>query len=227
MTEWNEYAGAGPLGLVRALDLAESAGRLLDGGVQNVALWPLRTPGWLAEQRLLEGENNNSPTVNYKALQLFASNIGTQKILSSSTSSDIYHFASLTDSGQASVVLINKVSVGRNVDLAVNGYQEGAVEVKLLKSTGDPSSNNTILDRESKPVIGDTVSFSMPGYSMAQVTFGCVNSGACDFNDMISMASVWLSGDGQWDIAPTSASDGTVNYLDFSLISEFWNPTSP
>jgi hypothetical protein len=225
MTEWNEYAGAGPLGLIRALDLCESAGRLLDGGVQNVALWPLRTPGWLAEQRLLEIENNNSPTVNYKALQLFASNIGVQKISSSSSSSNIYHFASLTESGQASVVLINRNSGPFTVNLRVNGYQEGAVEVKLLKSTGDPSSNNTILDIESKPVIGETVEVYMPGYSMLQVTFSCVNSGACDLDDAVSMASVWLSDNGQWDIAPVSAPDGTVNYLDFSLISEYWAPS--
>ena len=229
VTEWNEYKSPNvpSLGLVRALELGESAGRLLDGGVEKVALWPLRTNGWFPEMRLLEIENNNSPTVNYEVLQLFASNIGVQKISSSSSSSDIYHFASLTDSGQASVVLINKSSGGCNVDLRVNGYQEGAVEVKLLKSTGDPSSNNTILDRESKPVIGDTIEVYMPGYSMLQVTFSCVNSGACDFNDMISMASVWLSGDGQWNIAPVSSPDGTIDYFDFSLLSEFWNPTSP
>lgn len=229
VTEWNEYKApeVPSLGLVRALELGESAGRLLDGGVEKVVLWPLRTNGWFPEQRLLEIENNNSPTVNYEVLQLFSSNIGVQKISSSSSSSDIYHFASLTDGGQASVVLINKSNGSCTVDLTVNGYQEGAVEVKLLKSTGDPSSNNTILQRESKPVIDDTIEVYMPGYSMLQVTFSCVNSGACDFNDMISMAGAWLSGDGQWDVAPVSAPDGTVDYFDFGLLSEFWNTMSP
>jgi hypothetical protein len=229
ITEWNEYRNPGvpSTGLVRALELGESAGRLLDGGVQKVALWPLRTNGWFPEQRLLEIENNNSPTVNYEVLQLFSSNIGVQKISSSSSSSDVYNFASLTETGQASVVLINRGSNSCNVDLAVNGYQEGVVEVKLLKSTGDPSSNNTILDRESKPVIGDTIEVYMPSYSMLQVTFSCVNSGECGIDDLVGMASVWLSSDGLWDIAPSPLGDEIVDYFDFSLLSEFWNPTNP
>lgn len=229
VTEWNEYKAPDVpvVGLVRALDLVESAGRLLDGGVEKAALWPLRTPGWFWEQRLLEGENNNSPTVNYEALQLFSNNIGVQKISSSSSSSDIYHFASLTDTGQASVVLLNKSSGRHSVALRVNGYQAGAVEVKLLRSTGDPFSNNTILQRESIPVVGDTIEVYMPGYSMLQVTYSCVNSRACDLNDLASMLNVWLSSDGQWDIAPASAPDGRVDVIDFGLLSEYWNPVGP
>jgi len=229
VTEWNEYRNPGvpSTGLVRALELAESAGRLLDGGIQKVALWPLRTNGWYPEQRLLERENNNSPTVNYNVLQLFASYIGTQKISSTSSSSNIYNFASLTETGQASVVLINRSSNSCNVDLAVNGYQQGAVEVKLLRSAGDPSSNNTVLDRVSTPVVGDTLEISMPGYSMLQVTYSCVNSGACDFGDLIAMASAWLTNDGQWDIAPLPEGDGAVNLLDFTILAEHWDPPEP
>ena len=98
------------------------------------------------------------------------------------------------------------------------------MEVKTLRPTGDPSSNDMILDRVSTPFVGDRVEVSMPAYSMAQITFSCVNSGSCDFDDLVGMAGVWLDSDGQWDIAPVSSPDGIINLRDFGLLSESWSP---
>lgn len=66
---------------------------------------------------------------------------------------------------------------------------------------------------------GEKLEFTFPIASSVYV-----NSGVFDFNDLVNMASAWLADDEQWDVAPESSPDGTVDYLDFGSLWKHWNP---
>jgi len=170
MTEWNVARWVKTRGLQRALAVGEGAGRMLDAGVSIAHLWPLRCGGDHDVKNLLH-LNKKTPTANYKVLQLFSKYIGQYRIPSKSNNNSVYHFASLTKSGELSVFLINRNQNEIKTEMKIKEYKGGKVTLRLLKSEDAQSSDDITLEENTKIITGDTINILIPPYSMYQLTF--------------------------------------------------------
>ena len=98
--------------------------------------------------------------------------------------------------------------------------------------TGTLTLTPDIADHDAHVYIDGVKTAVIPQGAMLEITFPItssvhVNSAVFGLDDLIAIASTWLSGNGQWDTAPTLDGDGTVNLSDFADFSSHWNPQAP
>ncbi|MHC5138084.1 MAG: hypothetical protein ACYSN7_05960, partial [Planctomycetota bacterium] len=95
--------------------------------------------------------------------------------------------------------------------------------------TGTITLNPEIADHDAHVYIDGVKTAVIPQGEKLEINFPItssvhVNSAAFGSDDLIAMASAWLSDDPQWDTAPTLDGDGTVNLSDFADFSSHWQP---
>lgn len=184
MTEWNVHHHVEVFGMRRALAVGEGIGRMLDAQVMMANYWPLRCGGSHARKNLLH-LTEKTPTANYQVIHLFAKHVGSRRIHSESSNESVYHFASITEDGRASVFLINRNPYKINVDLILRGAAETTAQLRLLKaSDGDPNSEDLSLEKMSVLMTRSPLQVELPGFSILRLTAetgvasGCVGATA-------------------------------------------------
>ena len=95
--------------------------------------------------------------------------------------------------------------------------------------TGTITLTPDIADHDTHVYIDSVKTTVIPQGEKLEITFPItssvhVNSAVFGIDDLIAMASAWLSDDPQWDTAPTLDGDGTVNLSDFADFSSHWQP---
>ena len=169
MTEWSVYEHIEVFGMERATAVGEAAGKMLAGGVRMANYWPLRCGGIHERKGLLNSETN-TPSANYKVLQLFSKYVGETIVPSTSSDEKLYPFATTKKTGEISVFLVNRRKQDVRVSLKVKGFEEGKALQRLLRPKDKPSSNTTVWEEQSVFIKNHTIAVSLPPFSVLQMT---------------------------------------------------------
>lgn len=179
VTEWNLFniggTGAESKGMEQALQTGEFMGRLLEGGIDIGAFWPLTMRGnWILKAMLVEKYDDPMPSLF--GFALCSRNLSGNLIASSSDSKAFYTVASHDDhSGVTTLLIFNRPdeNTGEFVDVSVELPEKdfaGATcsQVEMLYATEKQSYSIQRLEPKFEMHDG-TLHFTMPRYAMAAV----------------------------------------------------------